>query len=305
MYFLNEEEKLYLHKYLIPQSRDTYIDYDLRGWNWHKPPLEPIYSFKLGVAEIANNYCLTDRDLYLKKVMNKYFSANCKMLVGGIMHKTIKEFITYCKKELYHHKIDEIGKNKLFSLEETIVLRLLNSCKLDKCNEQKAKEKIISLWEFEKQRVNYRIQEVLASQPYVGIDALVYQVLPVVVEQKLNGSFLGLSPYLSTDAINFSEPMIVDTKFGRKNEFHKLSITGYAIVMEALYSFPVNLGCVVYPTFKENRILIDRELFIINDELRQKFIERRDDKMRMIYEENDPGTYEECYNDCPYYEECH
>jgi len=144
----------------------------------------------------------------------------------------------------------------------------------------------------------------LSRQPYIGMDALLYQVLPVVVEHKLNGSFLGLSPYLSTDALNFSEPMIVDLKFGEKRDFHKLSVTGYALVMEAIYSFPVNLGFVVYPKFKNNRILIERDLFIIDDELRQKFIENRDEKMRMIYQEDDPGKAKDCYKSCPFYENC-
>jgi len=39
-------------------------------------------------------------------------------------------------------------------------------------------------------------------------------------------------------------------------------------------------------------------IHIIDDELRQWFIEERDEKMRMIYEEIDPGLGE-CYNYCP------
>ena len=71
MYFLSENEKLYLHKSLIPESREMYINYELRGWNWNKAPLEPVYDFNLGVADVANSYCPTDRDLYIKKVFNE------------------------------------------------------------------------------------------------------------------------------------------------------------------------------------------------------------------------------------------
>lgn len=304
MYFLNEEEKLYLHKSLIPESRDMYIDYNLRGWNWNQPPLEPIYDIKLGVAETANNYCSSNRDLYLQKVMRKKFKANDKMLEGSLLHKTMMKFITSAKKELYVNGIKEVEYDNLFDLNSNTINELIGSYYFNNTSEEKLINKVEKIWEFESQRVKFRMQEVLSSQPYIGVDALIHQVIPIVVEQKLNGSFIGLSPYLSTDAINFSEPMIVDTKFGKEKDFHKLSVTGYALVMESLFSFPVNLGCLVYPEFKNGRILIKRDLFIITDELRQKFIEQRDEKMRMIYEDIDPGISNNCYETCPFYKEC-
>lgn len=304
MYFLNEEEKLFLHKSLIPESRDMYIDYNLRGWNWNQPPLEPVYDIKLGVAETANNYCSSNRDLYLQKVMKKKFRANDKMLEGSLLHKTIMKFITSAKKELYTNGIKKLEYENLFEMDSNVIDELLGLYYFCNTSEEKLTKKVEKIWEFESQRVKFRIQEVLSSQPYIGVDALIHQVIPIVVEQKLNGSFIGLSPYLSTDAINFSEPMIVDTKFGKEKKFHKLSVTGYALVMESLFSFPVNLGCLVYPEFKNDRILITRDLFIITDELRQKFIEQRDEKMRMIYEDIDPGLANNCYKICPFYDQC-
>ncbi|MFW6028824.1 MAG: type I-A CRISPR-associated protein Cas4/Csa1 [Halanaerobiales bacterium] len=299
MYFLNQEERLYLNKSLIPQSRNMYIDEDLRGWNWQRPPLEPIYDMKLGVFEVANNYCFTNRDLFLRRVLEVRPDPNKAMIEGMVLHKTIMHFVTETKKILYSMDIKGDMDFKFLDLKDQVMREII------KKDESTILEgKIERLWDFEKQKVTFRLQEVLSRQPYIGIDALLYQVLPVVVEHKLNGSFLGLSSHLSTDALNFSEPMIVDIKFGEKREFHKLSVTGYALVMEAIYSFPVNLGFVVYPKFKGNRILIERDIFIIDDELRQKFIEIRDEKMRMIYQEDDPGKHENCYKSCPFYGKC-
>ena len=34
-------------------------------------------------------------------------------------------------------------------------------------------------------------------------------------------------------------------------------------------------------------------------------IGERDEKMRMVYEEIDPGVTETCYETCPYFAECH
>src|SRR5690554_2099548 len=299
MYFVNEEERLLLYKGIIPQSRAMYIDESLRGWNWQNPPLEPIYDIRLGVFEVANNYCPNNRDLYLRRVLNISATPNFQMIEGAILHEVITLFITQAKRELYSIDMKDIYQDNFLNLSEENINKLL-----DYRDNVELKEKIRLLWNYEKQKVIFRLQEVLSRQPYIGIDSLIYQVLPVVVEHKLNGTFLGLSPHLSTDAVNFSEPMIVDIKFGQKKDFHKLSVTGYALVMEAIHSFPVNIGFLVYPVFKGNRILVEKEFVLIDDELRQKFIDIRDEKMRMIYQEDDPGIPDNCYQICPFYKEC-
>jgi CRISPR-associated protein Csa1 len=299
MYFLNEEERLLLYKGIIPQSRAMYIDESMRGWNWQNPPLEPIYDIRLGVFEVANNYCPNNRDLYLRRVLNISATPNFQMIEGAILHEVITLFITQAKRELYSIDMKDIYQDNFLNLSEENINKLL-----DYRDNVELKEKIRLLWNYEKQKVIFRLQEVLSRQPYIGIDSLIYQVLPVVVEHKLNGTFLGLSPHLSTDAVNFSEPMIVDIKFGQKKDFHKLSVTGYALVMEAIHSFPVNIGFLVYPVFKGNRILVEKEFVLIDDELRQKFIDIRDEKMRMIYQEDDPGIPDNCYQICPFYKEC-
>mgnify|MGYP001591390830 FL=1 len=149
------------------------------------------------------------------------------------------------------------------------------------------------------------MQEVLARYLHIGADSLASLALPLTVEQRLDGSFLGLSPYLSADAFNFAEPMVVDIKFGWKQKFHRLGTTGYALVTESLHEYPVNLGCLVYASFKDNRLTVERDFHLIDDELRQWFIEERDERMRMVSEEIDPGVAKECPVGCPYQRECH
>jgi len=134
---------------------------------------------------------------------------------------------------------------------------------------------------------------------------LAAQVIPFVLEQKLDGTFLGLSPNLSSDAFVFSEPMIMDLKFGPRESFHRLTTTGYALVMKAIFEYPINVGCIVYGEFKNGRLHIQKDFHIINDELRQWFIEERDEKMRMVYDEIDPGKPDHCPETCPYFAFCH
>ncbi|HHY80244.1 MAG TPA: CRISPR-associated protein Cas4 [Thermoanaerobacter sp.] len=84
----------------------------------------------------------------------------------------------------------------------------------------------------------------------------------------------------------------------------RLVTTGYALVLEALHDCPVNIGCIVYAQYKNRRWQIERDIYVISDELRQRFIEERDEKMRMIYEEIDPGPQINCKIDCAYAEDC-
>lgn len=46
------------------KSRSRDVAPELRGWNWHQPPLEPAYDVTLAVYEVPGKYCSTGRDVY-------------------------------------------------------------------------------------------------------------------------------------------------------------------------------------------------------------------------------------------------
>ncbi|HOL24566.1 MAG TPA: type I-A CRISPR-associated protein Cas4/Csa1 [Candidatus Hydrothermia bacterium] len=315
MYFLSPEEHKYVTRKLLMDARRDEVHPDLRGWNWSQPPLATDSKVKLGVSDIASLYCPTGRDLYLKKIANVGFRANEAMVEGLLLHRVVSEVFTRSKVIIYGNKsitswdyakmlgqIDLMkeakgwGFNTGEKVEKTTSLPLLTEAMLQKGQ---------LIWDFEKTRIGYRIDDIRSRYPYCESDAFVFLVLPVVVEQRLNGAFLGLSQNLAVDGYIFSEGMVVDLKFDPEiQDFHKLTTTGYAMVMESLYEFPVDLGCIVYVRFKDGQIRINREFHHISDELRQWFIEERDRKMRFLEDEVDPGKPEECYLICPYKEIC-
>jgi CRISPR-associated protein Csa1 len=302
MYFLSEEEKRYLLRRLLPEARENEVHPELRGWNWHNPPLAPIYDVRLGIYEIAGKYCPTSRDVYLRRVMGIKAPPNALMVEGLVLHKVVVEIVLGAKRTIYVEGVDCLeGLRALGSPPRS----LFDGLELTNGMREELWEKVKVLWEFEHHRILARVEDILARQPHIGPDALVSLALPVVVEQKLDGSFLGLSPHLSVDAFVFSEPMILDFKFGQRRDFHRLATTGYALVMESLYEFPIDVGCVIYPKFRGERLIIRRDFHLIDDELRQWFIEERDERMRMVEEEIDPGKADECYEMCPYWSECH
>ena len=286
MYFLNDEEKRLLLRRLLPQSRERDIAPELRGWNWDKPPLSPIYDVKLGVYEIANNYCPTNRDLYLRRVLGVRTTPNRAMIEGGLLHSLLCKIIIATKRVIYEHGANCLDALRVLNKEDFVDIE---GKFLSQQEQEDIRARAEQLWDYEHHSILSRVQDVLARQPYIGPDALVAMALPVTVDQRLNGSFLGLSSHLSVDAFVFSEPMVVDIKFGKKQRFHHLTTTGYALVMESLYEYPINVGCIVYPSFWKGRFAVERDFHLIDDELRQWFIEERDERMRMTHEEIDPG----------------
>lgn len=302
MYFLNDEEKKQLIKNYLPKSRQMDIAEELRGWNWNQPPLSPVYELRLALYEVANSYCPTGRDLYLRRVDGIKPKPNLAMVRGKVLHDVLVQVLVRAKRIIYNNNLEDV-KGLLRDLAESPEPNLEKPGHISQEDWQDIKTKADTIARFEVSRIVARLQDALVRQPYVGTDSLAALVLPVVVEQKLDGSFLGLSANLSTDAFTFSEPMILDLKFGEPQKFHRLTTTGYALVMEALHEYPVNLGCLVYVDFKGDRMIIKKDMHIIDDELRQWFIEERDEKMRMIYEEIDPGTGD-CHRNCPYIPTC-
>lgn len=305
MYFLNEEERKHLLKRLLPKSRELEVAEELRGWNWHTAPLEPPYDCRLALYEVAGSYCPTNRDLFLRRVARVRVKPNAAMVRGSALHAALVHVLVTAKRLIYQYGVErhiDICR-ELQALEPPP----LSAAVRELAPEEQADvaQKTALLTEFEKARIVARIQEVLVKHPYIGEDSLANLALPLVLEQKLDGSFLGLSQNLSADALIAFEPMIMDLKFGEPRDFHYLTTTGYALVMEAVYEYPVNLGCLVYVEFRDRRIIVRRDLHIIGDELRQWFIETRDEKARLVEEEIDPGVAEDCHPTCPYFRVCH
>ncbi|SDF80806.1 type I-A CRISPR-associated protein Cas4/Csa1 [Sporolituus thermophilus] len=305
MYFLTDDERKMFLKKMLPKARRLDIDEELRGWNWHQAPLEPVYEERLAVYEVSSGYCPTSRDLYLRRVLKNKLKPNFFMISGRVFHQIIVDVMENAKKQIYYH--GTYAPEKLMAaLRQPIAIKWPDDLNLLSAEQsQDIKTKGNFLRDYEQSRIAARIGEILTQQPYIGADSLAHLAIPLVCENKLDGRFLGLSQYLSADALILSEPMIIDLKFGAPQKFHRLSTTGYALAMEALYEVPVNLGCIVYGEFRNGRLIVTKDMHLIDDELRQWFIESRDSKMRMICEEIDPGIPEGCYEYCPGYEFCH
>lgn len=309
MYFLSEDERKLLLKGLLPKTRQTEVAEELRGWNWPQPPVEPVYPVRLAMHEVAGRYCPTGRDIYLRRVHGLKAEPTGAMILGSLFHAVVASVLLETKRLIYRHGIEAYKAvlEGLDAMGESPLLPAAARQHLDRLPSEEragAETRARVLRDFELARVTSRIQDILVRQPYVGTDSLAALAVPIVLEQKLDGSLLGLASQLSVDAHSSLDMMILDTKFGQRRDFHRLTTTGYAMVCEAVHEYPVNIGCVVYGRFSGDRLTVEKDFHIIDDELRQAFLEERDQKSRLVYEEMDPGRGEDCPAWCSYRGDC-
>lgn len=303
MYFLTEGERRYLLRRLLPEARKIQVDRTLRGWHWAEvdAPARPTYDAPLGVWEVAERYCRSGRDVYVRRVLGQQGRPTRDMQEGAALHSFAAAWVTAAKRLIYSHP-PALIMEKLPRLLDTDDTGVLPTGMFDADRGLAGKMDVIR--RFETYRLLAATQDTLARQPDIGPDALAGTVLPLVVEQRVDGGYLGLSAHLAIDAMLIHGPMVLDLKFGRREDFHRLGITGYALALESMFETPVDLGCVVYVGFRADSLVIDREFHFIDDELRTQFIDERDQKQRLVEEETDPGLPDKCYEHCPHLRFC-
>jgi CRISPR-associated protein Csa1 len=279
MFMPTTEERKRLLRGTIPRARKLGVDDSLRGWSWSAPPLLSPYEVPLGLSEVANAYCATGRDVYARRVLGAAPEPNEKMLLGGALHTTLHDWIVHAKKSLYLCGAGDIEG----AMQE---IRAFTEPDLPEAR---------TLVAYEADATEFRLREATSQFPRIKTDALVAQVLPVTLGQMLDGAFLGLSRRLSTDLLNLGEPCVLDIIYNdQRRDFHRLTLAGYAMVLEAVYEFPVDVGVTIYANLEDGRLHIEREFTVLGDELRMEFIEVRDEKQRMVADELDPGPCEGC-----------
>jgi CRISPR-associated protein Csa1 len=315
MYFLSGEERRKLFKGVISKGREMHVDDSLRGWSWDTAPMEAPYdNIKLGIFEVANMYCESGRDVFIRRIDGIKGVPSKDMVKGLVYHYAVSDEISLAK--IYMFREGTKGSADIYEylksmMEERLVSNLLihgeyfKEAGFAERDVDELKINLRKLWLYAASEIDASMKHVLSKQPRIGIDALVHTAIPVIVEQKLDGNVLGLSSNLSVDAFSF-DSVILDLKTGEEKEFHKLSTSGYALVYESIFEYPINVGCIVYVNFYPNVPVpvVRRVPHLIDEPLRREFLEKRDMKMKMVYDKRDPGLPHKCYRNCQYLSYC-
>lgn len=290
MYFLSEmEHKLLIHK-LLPTSREVGVNPELRGWNWHQAPLKPYYDEKAPMYAVCSKYCPTDRDIYLSQVKRVKPELNYDVTLGKILHGVVSDSIQSLisgEPIEFDSWWEKIRWEGLFGDREAL------------------KDKARLVWQYVTDLCQARTLQVASEQPYMAKRDMLATSMPFLIEHKISGALLGLSDILSLDCYDYLHSIMFDLKVESKREdWHRLSPVGYAIVFESVHEVPIDVCCTLYVSFRDGRVLVSKDLFFANNDLRSWWVEERDRKLEIIAQKKDPGMPNVCSENCIYRKSC-
>ena len=256
------------------RSQDP-VEEEFRGWNWDKPPLRPRGYFGLGVSEVAYRYCPTRRDFYLRRmgvrgtVTEPLYNGTLVHMVFNIAAEDVRRGLVLGKRgwEVYEeassNAVERLKKAGIDVDSRPWLLRLYKMLVLD--------------WS--------------AEEWYT-----------LFTEYKVDGSVLGLSRNLRADGLA-EGGLVLEVKFGRPANFHKLALAGYALALEASLETAFDYGVLVYES-NNGDVRVDWEPVYISTSLRKEFIEARDELIDMLINDIEPPKASSCPSSCPFKEVC-
>lgn len=292
VYYISEVEHKNLINNLLPKAREVSVSSELRGWSWHQEPLKPYYAdVKLPMYMVSGTYCPTARDIYLKYVENKEPELNHEVSLGIALHSATGFLYTNLRQNR-EPKFEEWWAKKNFEVTLKGNIAGIKAC-------------ATLLWEYVLANAKAKKLSAQVEQPYASPEGIINTAIPFLIEHKISGELLGLSDILSVDCYDYLHGVIFDLKSSAIIEdANRLYPTGYAFVFESVYEVPIDIGCVTYVHFKNDRMNLHRDFFVINDDLRSWWIEERDKKLQIVAEKREPKKAEKCPANCIYAAVC-
>ncbi len=276
VYYLSDLDLKYLTLNLRPASRINPVPEELRGWNWHSPPLKPYYDVRLPMYLICGNYCSSGRDVYFAIVEKAEREEEFPITLGKAVHDAVAMAIKEAKRLNFNAAPPEYGNEKIDR-----AIRLV--------------------WEYTITACKSAFLKTRAEQPYASEEDIILTSMPFLVEHRLDGSLLGCSGIISVDCYDYLRNIVFELKVGEG--IGRLHTTGYALVIESIYEIPVDIGCVITLNFGE-KLSITKDLHYIDANLRSRWIEERDRKAEIVFKEIDPGKAENCSRFCLFKNRC-
>lgn len=267
---------------------------DLRGWNWHQPPLKPYFNdVKLPMYDASSKYCPTNRDVYLRNIEKVHGVVSGRMALGKLMHGLVS------------NSLQAFLQRRNVSFEDW--WKTIRWGEISESPEN-VKGCCAEAWKFMQKMCEAKYAEVSSRQPYGSELDLMASAVPFLIEHKISGELLGLSGILSLDCYDYLRAIMFDLKVtGKPEDWHRLYSVGYALVFESVHEVPVDVCCTVYLSFDNGRLSVNKDLFFASDELRNWWVEERDKKLEIVAEKKDPGKPErsQCKDYCPFFGSCY
>lgn len=243
---------------------------ELRGWSWDKPPVKPRAYLGLGVSEVAYASQCGYRELWLRRRKGVKIEPSDAMRRGYIVH------------EVFHRASRDLRAIVSRGFNWYDVRRLCDRAS-SRLSDLSGEKWVIELY---RKLVLMWIGESLAAELTNGGPGLGW--LPWLTEYRVDGSLLGLSKQLRVDALG-EMGLLVEVKYSRSMRWHRVTLAGYALAIEAYMEIPVDYGVLVNINNVDVSPSILVEPIYISPSLRRAFLEARDEAIDVLLSPIEPS----------------
>jgi CRISPR/Cas system-associated exonuclease Cas4 (RecB family) len=281
----------------------------------------------LSVETITSRYCPNGRDLYLEKKKTLRGSRG-HTTWGRVAGHLIEE---YCKGLLKHfeelaHKPEGLDYQRIHTLAQEYSQTFWDTGSHKK--KLKELQDTACIPEETPERLKFLLQQTAKYElTMLGIDYTfsqnrngkfvpLMQRIPVRFDEEAvrisPGTNLGLGKTTTPDFIILDEPTVVmgDIKTGiRFEQFHLHTIAGYALAYESQHKKDVNFGIVYFFETHTTQMGFARShIFVIDDFLRRKFLDMRDEAYSILQRAEPPSLvddYDKRCKHCKHHIDCY
>jgi len=294
------------------EFREVVKKITLRGY-LNRPPVSVTGNFKwkleegsikpLSVNEIANIFCPTRREIYMRRVLHKKGKINWGRITGHIVEtciygstnkyksdKTIGRIKNY--KTLIRKSSDYIAD---FSREKKRQIERLGTYKTTPEEDEKL---LLSMLDY-----TLRHELVMLKATKVLSNRYSKKICIQDMEIKPKSKILGISSPSKPDFIIPQASAIGDIKTGTEfKDYFRITAAGYALAYENQLGkgHDINLGIIYFfPTRQRDISFAHLYIFVIDDPLRREFLDARD-KALMVCDLQSPPPFAEKDKSCIY-----
>jgi len=277
------------------------VSEEFRGWYWSEGALIPPYGFRLSASDVGGGFCDTGRHAYMKYVVKARETVGPRVERGRFIHEVFSEAVRAAKSILYQGaELDGEGFRRAFmEMGETIFRRLAG--RVGKVIDVRGV--FDTLWSHAANTYASSLMRVKSRSPYLSVDGLVATVIPLVAEYPLDGSLIGLTRAIRADALLYPS-ILVEIKTRELHPDHEVELAAYALAFESQYEVPIDYAVLVNVKVHGDDFKVYEKVLPVSDEVRQRFVEKRDALAKIVEEGLDPGKPPRCNPDCPFLEAC-
>jgi len=292
MYSISKRELKTIEDDILTENKSI----DVRGWDIESNKADDI---EPNISDISNNFCETNRDVYLKEVEGIEPKPNEAMVKGSVCHSIIKYIFEHGKKfqrgKLDKQKIIKKAK-KIAQSEKRFEEILWENDQLNKIEDLSKIQNVpyddllTELFEWSSKIIENEIEHI--EDNWTSIEGNILQLKKI--EEFVDGRGLGMG-WGRIDLIGKIEDDIIifDLKTGKpykENWYSKLQIAGYALAFENKEGIPVDLGGLIFPLDDEKlpRSTPFKDFFYINNELRKSLLKRKEKIINILKKDSPP-----------------